>query len=134
MKKTISIGAVIVALTVIFIYSPRASLAPQPTSSPGTKSETSATLLVGTTSYPFNVRSGETVIDAMRALSSEGAFTFTGRDYPSLGFFVDSINGRANAGGMYWFLYVNGVSAASGASAVTVQPGDIIEWKYEKGL
>lgn len=133
MKKTISIGAVVVALAVVYIFVSRAPLVPPPISvqAPTTAQ---ATFKVGSSTHPFNVRSGETVIDAMRALSSEGAFTFTGREYPSLGFFVDSINGRANADGRYWFLYVNGVSAASGASAVTVQPGDIIEWKYEKGL
>jgi len=69
----------------------------------------------------------------MRALASTSSFTFAGRDYPSLGFFVDSINGQKNAGGRYWILYVNDVSATNGVSSTVLQAGDLIEWKYEKG-
>lgn len=113
MKKFIFVGAVLaVVATTAFVYVPRALEAPQVVS------------ITATTS--------ETVIDVMRAAVSSGALAFTGRDYPGLGFFVDSINGQENAGGRYWFLYVNGVSATAGASAVIVKAGDIVEWKYEK--
>jgi hypothetical protein len=92
-----------------------------------------AALKVGETTYPLNVSQGGTVIDAMRTLAAASTFAFTGRDYPELGFFVDSINGKKNADGRYWILYLNGLSASAGASTVMVSAGDTVEWKYEKG-
>lgn len=94
--------------------------------------EAAATLKIATTTLTFSVKESETVIDAMHALASNGKLAFTGRDYPGLGFFVDSINGTKNAGGMNWFLYVNGVSATEGASSAVVNSGDVIEWRYKK--
>lgn len=128
MKKTISIGAVLIAVTVAFLYVPRAPLAPQTIS----QTIANATFKVGGTAYSTTVRPNETVIEAMRALASLGTFTFTGRDYPGLGFFVDSINGEKDGNGTYWMLYINGVSAATGASSAIVHAGDVVEWKYEK--
>ncbi len=101
---------------------------PQPT----TTVPATATFTVDGTAYPVEVYEGETVIEAMRALAAAGTLAFTGRDYPALGFFVDSINRQQNADGRYWFLYVNGVSASAGASATVVNAGDTVEWKYEK--
>jgi hypothetical protein len=92
-----------------------------------------AMIKVNDTAYPVGITPGETGIEAMRALQSSGVLTFTGRDYPGLGFFVDSLGGVANGGGMYWVFYVNGKSATSGISSVVLSPGDVIEWKYEKG-
>lgn len=160
MKQIILIGAVFVAVTAAFIYIPRANVAPQtvlvssPTSAsttvqslvststrpatrtPATASATTsrAVLKAGDASYAIDVTPSKTVIDAMRALASAGAFAFTGRDYPGLGFFVDSINGEKNANGLYWMLYVNGVSASAGASTVVVHANDVVEWRYEKGF
>ena len=75
---------------------------------------------------------GSTVLDAMRTLASTSDFTFSGRDYSSLGFFVDSIKGKENADGYYWILYVNGKSSDTGVSQTTLSAGDTVEWKYEK--
>jgi len=140
MKQTILLGAVLVAVTATFIYAPRAPLAPEtiqtlapPDSIRSPQAAATATVTVGENTYSVNLTSGETVLDAMRALASTSSFTFAGRDYPSLGFFVDSINGQKNAGGRYWILYVNDVSATNGVSSTVLQAGDLIEWKYEKG-
>ena len=73
-----------------------------------------------------------TVLDAMRALASTNDFTFTGHDYPSLGFFVDSINGRKTEKSYNWILYINGTLSNTGASQTTLKAGDAIEWRYEK--
>ena len=82
--------------------------------------------------YTVFAPAGSSVLDAMRSLASSSSFTFTGRDYPSLGFFVDSINGVSQANGYVWILYVNGEKSSLGASTVTVAQNDVIEWKYEK--
>ncbi len=74
-----------------------------------------------------------TVLDAMRVYASSSSFTFTGRDYPSLGFFVDSIEGKSSEGGNNWMLYIDGKLSPKGASSALVSPGERVEWRYEKG-
>ncbi len=83
-------------------------------------------------SYGMYIPGNENVLDVMRALSSTTNFTFSGRDYSSLGFFVESINGKKNSDGAYWFLYVNGTSSDTGASQTMLHAGDTVEWRYEK--
>ncbi len=77
--------------------------------------------------------SGSTVLDVMRALSAEGSLNFFGRDFPGLGFFVESINGKKNTEGYYWILLINGKKSDLGASQARIQTGDVVEWRYEKG-
>lgn len=112
-KYFIVIGAVAV-LTTAFVYIHRESPTPQTIS--------------------IHVTPNETVLAVMSTLASTSDFTFTGHDYPGLGFFVDSINGTKNAGGKYWMLYVNGTSSATGVSATILRTGDTVEWKYEKNF
>lgn len=90
------------------------------------------TLIAGDDSYRLYVPSGSTVLDAMRTLASTTSFVFSGREYPSLGFFVESINGKRNADGLYWFLYINGASSDTGVSNAVLHPGDTVEWRYER--
>jgi hypothetical protein len=112
---------------------PRTIVTPIATSSTlGTPTIANATLIIGKNTYPLTVREGETVIEAMRFLEAENVLTFTGRDYPALGMFIDSINGEKNANGNYWILYINDISATSGVSAEVIHAGDRIEWKYNK--
>lgn len=116
----------------VFAYARQEGPAPSaPAAAPAAAER--ASLIVGEASYPLAVSAGGTLIGAMNALASSSGFAFTGREYPGLGFFVDSINGRANAGGKYWILYVNGVSSPVGASEAPVRAGDVFEWRYEKG-
>jgi hypothetical protein len=75
-----------------------------------------------------------TVLAVMHAAASTYDLTFSGHEYPSLGFFVDSINGVESVGGSYWFLYINGATSTLGASHAVVIPGDTIEWRHEKSL
>ena len=82
--------------------------------------------------YGTHVAAGSTVLDTMKTLAAEGDFTFTGRDYPSLGFFVESINEKRQSDGYVWIFYVNGVKSSIGITSLTLKPGDTIEWKYEK--
>jgi hypothetical protein len=118
---------------------PKAATPSQPKPSTSQAIATSAQVEVIATSTPAPVNSytipvtaHETVLDAMYAYASSSSFTFTGRDYPSLGFFVESIGGKQNAGGAYWILYLNGTSSSLGASSALVDPGDRLEWRYEK--
>ncbi len=90
------------------------------------------TLSVAGSSYATFAPSGATVLDAMKILASASNFTFTGKDYPSLGFFVDSINGNRAENGYSWILYLNGKLSGTGASQTTLNAGDAVEWRYEK--
>ena len=90
------------------------------------------TLSVASTSYAVHISAGTNVLDVMRALASSSDFTFDGREYPALGFFVDSINGKREGGGYVWILHINGSKATKGISVAILAPGDSVEWKYEK--
>jgi hypothetical protein len=99
---------------------------------PAPKNCESATLVVASsTPYEACVEPGDTVLALMRRLGAQG-LSFSGKEYPSLGFFVESINGKESADGLYWFLYINGESSDSGASSANVAPGDAVEWRYKK--
>lgn len=95
------------------------------------QAQTQAALIVPEHRYPVSLDGEKTVLGAMQELSSSGAFTFDGKEFPSLGFFVESINGVRNAGGKYWMLYRNGAQSQVGVSRASISPGDVIEWKYE---
>ena len=126
----ISLGFILVIASV-FVLAQDESVVSTTAVQEASRQET-ATFAAAEKSYSVAVTQGETVLDAMLALQSVGDFTFTGRDYSGLGFFVDSIQGVANAGGKYWVFYVNGISATIGASSQIIRAGDLIEWKYEK--
>ncbi len=88
------------------------------------------TLIVGDKKYDVSIPRGASVLDAMQTARSQG-LEFSGTEYPSLGFFVESLNGKASARGSYWFLYVNDASSETGASQTILKPGDTVEWRYE---
>ena len=67
----------------------------------------------------------------MQEKYSSGSLTYTSRAYPTLGSFLESIDGLKNQNGFYWMLYVNGSSSSVGMSHANVIPGDRIEWRYE---
>jgi len=154
MKKLfILIGAVAVVIATFFVLTPREGVVPLPlavlatstTTEPGISEQpvrsaplppapapANASITVGDTLYPIVVPPSETVLSAMRTLALTTDFTFSGRDYSSLGFFVESINGKKQAGGYVWIFYMNGEKSSLGISSATLDPGDVVEWKYEK--
>jgi hypothetical protein len=75
-----------------------------------------------------------TVFDAMRAYEETGAFTFHEKEFVGLGFFVEEVQGVSPPRGQYWILYLNGEKASVGVSHAYVRPGDMIEWRIEKGM
>lgn len=81
----------------------------------------------------LNVKEGSSVYDAMLAMQKQTAFTFTGTNYGSLGYFVESIQGIKNdtRNGKFWIYYINGAKAQMGISQYIIQPHDIITWTYE---
>lgn len=91
------------------------------------------TLKINNQEYNTNLGESNTVYEVMEKLAQESNFSFSGKEYSSLGFFVDEINGvkNNNKTGEYWIYYVNGVSAKVGISNYLLNNNDLIEWKYE---
>lgn len=78
--------------------------------------------------------SGNTVLSSMEALAASGEFSFSGREYPGLGLFVEEIGGLKSADGFYWTLFVDGILSEQGASSARVSQDSVVEWRYQKGL
>jgi len=95
-----------------------------------------ATLKVSDKTYNLLFKNQETLFQAMQRLTimSNQPFLFSGKEYPTLGYFVEKINEKQNNNktGEYWIYYVNNQSAQTGISNYYLKEGDVIEWKYEK--
>ncbi len=99
---------------------------------PTAPASTGVTLKIGSATYAVPFIDGGTALDAMRTAQHRG-FMFAGRDYPGIGFFVESIQGKENADNYYWILYLNGATSTLGASSLKLHASDVVEWRYEKG-
>jgi len=95
--------------------------------------QTGITVSIEGATYIAAIQDNSSVLEAMRTLQESGEFIFSGREYPSLGFFVESVNEKYGTDGFYWILYVNGKLSGAGASQTMLKAGDAIEWRYEKG-
>lgn len=81
--------------------------------------------------YTFTAETAGTVEVLMQEKRAGGSLAFTSREYPTLGSFLESVNGVKNANGQYWMLTINGTRSPVGMSSAFVVPGDRIEWTYE---
>ncbi|EKD76331.1 MAG: hypothetical protein ACD_43C00148G0003 [uncultured bacterium] len=74
-----------------------------------------------------------TVQAVMQQASRDCKFSYVGKKYSGLGFFVEEIAGlkQSKDNGKYWVFLVNGQKSQLGVSARTVEPGDSIQWNYE---
>lgn len=81
--------------------------------------------------YRSEVREGDTVYLIMKRLGEKENFSFNYKEYPSMGVFVDEINGIKGEPGKYWIYYVNGVEASVSVSKYILKEGDVISWKQE---
>lgn len=93
-----------------------------------------AKIIVGGQEYEAWVPEGATPLEFMKLLQESRGFSFGGKQFPGLGFFVEEINGLVQnpRESMYWVYYINGETAQVGVSQYTIQPNDVIEWRYEQ--
>jgi hypothetical protein len=89
------------------------------------------TFVVGAVRYPASSAFGTTVHEVMDVLAAESTFTFGGREFSGIGFFLEEIDGVRPPRGKYWMLYVNGTLAPLGVSQLTMSPGDVFEFVIE---
>ena len=120
-----------VALSAIFLYVSRDNIILENFSA-ATGENLQISLKVGTQTYAVEVESGATVLQAMQKLSTESDFSFNGREFPGLGYFVEEINGVKGNADKFWAYYVNDILASVGVSQYVLKTGDIINFKYEK--
>ena len=91
-----------------------------------------ATINVLGKSFQINISNGDSVYQAMNNLTKEdNNFSFKTKEYPSLGIFVNEINGVSSIAGNYWIYYVNKKEASVGVSKYILKSGDVIDWKQE---
>lgn len=83
--------------------------------------------------YSTEIKEGGTVYDLMKELQNkkENNFIFKYKEYPSLGVFIEEINGIKGGNGKYWIYYVNDTEASVGVSKYVLREGDSILWKQE---
>lgn len=95
-----------------------------------------ATLTVDDKNYTLQFNAGDSLFTAMRRLetSSVALFSFFGKEYAGMGFFVNEINGIKNdaSNNKFWIYYINGESAKIGISLYNLKQNDLINWKYEE--
>jgi hypothetical protein len=84
--------------------------------------------------FKLEVPEKSTAHDLLNLARNKGLMSFSGKNFPGLGFFLEEINGvrNDNANKMYWIYYINSKKATEGISAYILKKGDIISWKYEK--
>ncbi len=138
-KKYIFYALTIAALAGSFFFlggrpAQRTELLPvQATTTASASSARTATFSIEGTRYDVAVAAKTSVLAAMRTLASTTLFRFSSREFPGMGAFIEGMNGKTNADGFYWILYVNGTRSPKGASQTFISPGDAVEWRYEKG-
>ncbi|PLX29017.1 hypothetical protein C0581_00285 [Candidatus Parcubacteria bacterium] len=92
-------------------------------------------LIVEGKEYTLPFTENTSVHDMMMTLSamSSQPFYFETTEFPGMGYFVNSINGKEQdvKKGIYWIYYVNNKTSTVGISNYIIKKGDVIEWKYE---
>lgn len=85
--------------------------------------------------YVIPIVATGTVLEAMdQYAAADPQFSFSGREFSGLGFFIEAINEKQNANGFYWTLIINDELSEHGASMAEVGPGSTVLWRYQKGL
>lgn len=90
-------------------------------------------LVAGEQKYESQInKENESLYDLMIELQNDNIdFSFQGKDFPGLGFFVDEINGIKGEPGAYWLYYINNKKAETGITNYILKNGDIINWVRE---
>ncbi len=85
-----------------------------------------------TVSVDLNVPTGGTVLDALTQATQVYGLVLDTKDYGDLGVLVNAIGDlKGGQDNKYWSYYVNGQMATAAVNKQVVQPGDVIEFKFE---
>jgi len=95
------------------------------------KTEKKASLIVFDKKYEIAIGRDNSVYKTMDNLQKLEDFSFSYKEYPSLGIFINKINDIEGSRGKYWIYYVNGQEAQVGVSKYILKDGDIISWELK---
>ncbi len=84
-----------------------------------------------TENFSLFVPESSSVLQALIIAQGQQLTTFSGKEYPALGFFVSDIGDLHSGDGDYLIYYINGKEASVGVSSYELRDGDTIEWKLE---
>ncbi len=81
----------------------------------------------------FSFKEGDSLFDVMSELKNSGQISFDGKEFNTMGFFVEEINGfkQLPRERKYWHYYVNNIEASVGISNYKLKNNDSIHWKLE---
>jgi len=91
----------------------------------------SVALEVQETLYELKIAEGSSVYDLLAVAQETTDFTFAGREFAGLGFYVDSVNGKKEGNNKYWIYYINGQKAHVGVSWYQLNNHDTITFHLE---
>ena len=98
---------------------------------PKTENTFSATVIVGKETLPLTFTQGESLYNILMKEKENNNLSFSGKDYPNMGFFTTDIGTLHSNKDHYLMYYVNGKEAEVGISTYLPQNGDVIEWKLK---
>lgn len=91
----------------------------------------SVTVIAGKISFHLSAHSPISLYNALTLAKENNQIKFSGKMYPSLGFFVTDIGTLHSGSGKNLLYYINGEEATVGVSAYALKDGDIVEWKLK---
>lgn len=97
----------------------------------GVRSDNSESVTILAGDKTIHLQSNITFYDALVQTKNDGKITFSGKNYPMLGFFVTDIGSLHSGNGKNLLYYINGKQASVGVSSYTLKDGDTIEWRLE---
>lgn len=74
---------------------------------------------------------GQTLYEILKRGQELGLISFSGKNYPSLGFLVNDIGNMKQENGKYLIYYINNKEASVGVSSYIPNDGDIIRWELK---
>ncbi len=74
---------------------------------------------------------GESLYSILLKEKENNNFSFSGKEYPGMGFFTTDIGILHSTKDHYLMYYINGKEAEVGISSYVPKNGDIIEWKLK---
>ena len=94
-------------------------------------SNVSLVVEIGDTKINIPTTTGGSLYSALTSAQQNNQITFSGKNYPGLGFFVTDIGSLHSRNGKNLIYYVNGKEATVGVSSFIPQNGDVIVWKLQ---
>lgn len=124
MKKT----AVIIGLILILGAAVWLDLSPQKNISQLERGGDKVSLIIGEKTFQSQFKEGMTAFDFL----NDSGLNLKTKAY-DIGILIEAIGDKENGqDGFYWMYYVNGVLPMVGADQYVLEPGDKVEFKFEK--